>query len=114
MPRISIQSAKAKGRRLQQAVRDLLLSIRPQLEPDDVRSCPMGSQGADIILSPAGKRALPYSVECKAKANGFTPVYAALEQAERGDGLTPVAFMKQDRRPIVVAMYADDWLKLIT
>lgn len=73
----------------------------------------MGSQGADVQLSPAAKRLVPISPECKARANGFSPVYDALEQADRGDGLAPAAFLKQDRRRILVAMYADDWIALM-
>ncbi len=45
-------SAKAKGRRLQQTVRDKILSLFPTLELDvDVRSAIMGETGEDIKLS---------------------------------------------------------------
>ena len=110
---ISIQAAKAKGRKLQQLVRDAILAAFPELEPGDAISCPMGSQGQDIILSPAAKRIIPFSIECKARAKGFTPLYEALEQAERDDGLMPVAIVKQDRRAPLVVMSLGDWLKLI-
>ena len=46
-------SAKAKGRRLQQKVRDLLLETFTELEPDDIRSTSMGVSGEDLQLSPA-------------------------------------------------------------
>ena len=46
------RSAKNKGKRLQNKVRDLLLETFNQLEPDDVRSAIMGEQGEDIKLSP--------------------------------------------------------------
>lgn len=90
----------------------MALRMCPSLEPDDIKSCPMGSAGADLILSPAAKQAFPFSVECKAKATGFSPLYAALKQAERGDHLTPIAFVKQDRQRAIVAMYADDFERL--
>ena len=59
------QSAKAKGRKLQQWVRDLILETWNELEPDDVRSTSMGAGGEDLQLSPAARRKFGYSVECK-------------------------------------------------
>jgi len=61
----TVQSRKQKGRRLQQAVRDLILENFKELEPDDVRSTPMGVSGTDVQLSPAARRLFPYSTECK-------------------------------------------------
>jgi hypothetical protein len=55
---ISTASAKSKGRKLQQTVRDAVLAQYPDLTEDDVRSCPMGSNGEDIQLSTAAKAAL--------------------------------------------------------
>lgn len=57
-------SAKSKGRRAQQDVRDLLLEVSG-LHPDDIRSTPMGSCGEDIMLSPAARAVFPWSIECK-------------------------------------------------
>lgn len=62
------QSAKAKGRRLQQEVRDALRSIGSAygLEDGDIESRSMGAAGTDIILSPAAKRVFGrYAIECK-------------------------------------------------
>ena len=42
------QSAKAKGRRLQQIVCQDLLELFPSLEADDIRSTSMGCNGEDI------------------------------------------------------------------
>ena len=58
------QSAKAKGRRLQQSVAaDLQQAF--SLEPDDVRSTSMGANGEDVLLSSAAREKFPYSIECK-------------------------------------------------
>ena len=58
------RSAKAKGRRLQQKVRDLLLEkFSEELEPDDIRSAIMGESGEDLKLSPAARKLIPYSFE---------------------------------------------------
>ena len=61
------RSAKNKGKRLQNSVRDLLLETFNQLEPDDIRSAIMGESGEDIKLSPAARKIIPYSFECKIK-----------------------------------------------
>ena len=50
-------SAKAKGRKLQDLVRDKLLEkFKNYLEEDDIKSAIMGETGEDIKLSPAAKR----------------------------------------------------------
>ena len=59
------RSAKNKGKRLQNDVRDLILETFTELEPDDVRSTTMGDSGEDILLSPAARKLFPFSVECK-------------------------------------------------
>lgn len=109
---ISTSAAKAKGRKLQQHVRDAILAIFPQLEPDDVRSCAMGSQGADIQLSPAAARAFPYSVECKARAK-IALVYDALDQATGQNDRTPIAVIKADRKRPLVVVDLDTFMDLI-
>jgi len=58
------QSAKQKGRLLQQWVRDKLLEYAPELEPDDIKSTSMGAGGEDVQLSPAARKMYPYQIEC--------------------------------------------------
>ena len=59
------KSVKAKGRRFQQYVRDMLLLRAPSLKPDDVRSTSMGVTGPDIQLSTAAKMVYPWAIEIK-------------------------------------------------
>lgn len=108
---ISTSSAKAKGRNLQKKVRDEILARYPDLTEDDVRSCPMGSQGEDIQLSSAGKVAFPYSVECKARAK-IALVYDALAQAKSQNDLTPLAVIKADRKEALVVLSLTDFMAL--
>ncbi|KQS01513.1 hypothetical protein ASG11_17825 [Sphingomonas sp. Leaf357] len=109
---MKVSSAKAKGRKLQQAVRDTILDAFPDLEPDDCRSCAMGSNGEDIQLSPAAARAFPFSVECKARA-GIALVYDALGQAKTHSKRTPIAVIKADRKRPLVVIDLDDFMKLV-
>ena len=58
-------SKKAKGRKLQDFVRDKLRGLFNNLEEDDIKSAIMGESGEDIKLSPAARKLIPYSFECK-------------------------------------------------
>lgn len=58
-------SAKAKGRRHQQRIRDDLLKTFSHLSEDDVRSTSMGASGEDILLSARAQQDIPLSIEAK-------------------------------------------------
>ena len=58
------QSAKAKGRRFQQWVRDQLIE-KLNVHPEDVESRSMGAGGEDLIMARAAREKFPYSIECK-------------------------------------------------
>ena len=106
------QSAKAKGRKLQQMVRDLILETFTELEPDDVRSTSMGAGGEDLQLSPAARRKFPYSVECKnvEKLN----VWGAYEQAEANSGdHEPLLMMKKNRKKPLVVIDLEAFVELL-
>ncbi len=72
----------------------------------------MGSGGTDIILTPAAKRVHPYSYEAKAHANGFAKAYAAIDQANRNDGLMPVAVVQHDRAKPLAILHLDNLREL--
>ena len=58
------QSAKAKGRRLQQWIRDQLIE-KLLVDEQDVESRSMGASGEDLIMARDARRKFPYSIECK-------------------------------------------------
>lgn len=107
------RSAKAKGRKLQTEVKQLILDAFPLLEEDDVKPAIMGESGEDIKLSPAARKLFPYSVECKntEKLN----IWSALEQAETNtkDGLNPIVFFRRNRSKTYVVMEAEHFLSLV-
>lgn len=78
--KVSIQSGKAKGRIGQQDIVKILLKTFTELTEDDLRSCPMGSQGEDILMSTAARRVLPWNIEVK-RGKAFNLV-KALKQAD--------------------------------
>jgi len=109
--RISVQSAKAKGRNLQKWTRDKLLEFSDGLEPDDVKSTSMGAGGEDVQLSPAARRQWPISIECKAKkAFAF---YKDYDQAKANcpDGAEPILVCKGDRKKPMVIVDAEYFFK---
>ena len=58
-------SAKAKGRRACQKLREELLKAFPELQPKDIRVTPSGVTGEDLLLSPKAEQVFPYVVEVK-------------------------------------------------
>ena len=112
--RIKVSSAKAKGRRLQQWVRNYLHSNLKGIEKDDVTSTPGGVNGPDIGLSPLARKLFPWTVECKSRSS-FS-IYEALEQAERNliKNTKPIAILKGDRKQPLALLYAEDLLEILT
>ena len=105
-------SKKAKGRKLQDSVRDKLLSCFPFLEQDDIKSAIMGESGEDIKLSPAARKAIAYSFECKNQER--LNIWASLQQAEdNSSDRTPVLAFKRNRSETYIAIEIDKFLKLI-
>ena len=106
-------SAKAKGRSFQQALMRLLLAKFPQLEKDDVTSRSMGAGGEDLLLSPAARKLIPYSFECKSIARFAGHTYMEQAQANTPAGIKPVAVVKANHKKPVVIIYLDDFMELL-
>lgn len=68
-------SNKAKGRKGQQDVVKILLKTFTELDSDDLRSCPMGSQGEDVLMSPLARTVIPWNIEVK-RGKAFNMVKA--------------------------------------
>ena len=94
-------SAKSKGRRLQKWFTDLLIE-RLHLNPEDLESRPMGSQGEDVILGSQSRLEFPYSVECKNQE--AVNIWKAYDQADANSGIyEPLVVIKRNRsKPLVV------------
>ena len=111
--RITVQSAKGKGRRLQQFVRDKILDLfKEELEPDDVRSTSMGASGEDVQLSPLARRKFPFSIETKnqEKLNLWTALIQA--EANAKDNI-PLLVFKRNRSKAYACLELDDFFKII-
>ena len=101
-------SRKAKGRRLQRAVRQDLIE-HLGIDPGDILSTGMGQSGCDLYLSPAARAQFPFGVECKAQERIALPEW--WKQCTRNaaaEGLAPLLVLKQSRRePLAVLRWSD-------
>ncbi len=111
------QSAKAKGRRLQQQFRDLLIE-ELKIHPEDIESRSMGAGGEDLIMARAAREKFPYSIECKhvEKLN----VWEAYKQAKEnsvpnrlsGNQYEPIVVMKKNNHKTLVVLDAEYFVKI--
>ena len=106
------RAAKAKGRTLQNWVRDKLLALFCTQYPEfsitteDIKSQTMGMVGEDIIITPHTRKYHPYSYECKnvEKLN----VWAAFDQCikNKPSNTAGILVIKRNRIEPLVVM---DW-----
>jgi len=104
------QSAKAKGRKLQQWVRDQIIE-QLEVHPEDIESRSMGAGGEDLIMARAARERFPFSVECKnvEKLN----VWDAYEQAKSNSkDHEPIVVMKKNQKKPLVVVDADFFISL--
>jgi len=104
------QSAKAKGRKLQQWVRDQIIE-QLEVHPEDIESRSMGAGGEDLIMARAARQKFPFSVECKnvEKLN----VWEAYEQAKSNSkDHEPIVIMKKNQKKPLVVVDADFFISL--
>lgn len=105
------QSAKAKGRKLQQMTRDIILERNPELESDDVRSTSMGAGGEDVQLSSAARKLVPFQIECKNKQE--IAVCNWFDQAKEHGPHEPLLVVKQDHGEPLAILKAEVFFDLI-
>ena len=111
------QSAKAKGRRLQQQFRDLLIE-KLDIHPEDIESRSMGAGGEDLVMARAAREKFPFSIECKnvEKLN----VWEAYNQAKEnsvpsrlaGNEYEPIVVMKKNNQKALVVLDAEKFVEI--
>ena len=109
--KMKVGSGKAKGRRLQQWMRDLLIE-KLDIHPEDIESRPMGSQGEDLIMSRAAREKFPFSIEAKNQES--LNVWRAWEQALANSGkYDPILVIKKNNVKPLVVVDAEYFVNLI-
>ena len=108
--KVKTQSAKAKGRRFQQWVRDQLIEIL-DVHPEDVESRSMGSGGEDLIMARAARSKFPYSIECKNQES--VNVWKSYAQAKGNAGeYEPLVVLKRNNTKPLVLLDAEYFIAL--
>ena len=106
------RSRKAKGRVLQNKVREILLENFEELEPDDIKTAVMGESGEDIHMSPAARRLIPLSIECKNQES--LNIWKSHEQAEENCGdHTPCVVFKRNRSKTYISLEFDKFIEIL-
>jgi|TARA_B100000745_G_C20111173_1_gene380297 hypothetical protein len=95
------QSAKSKGRKLQQWMRNLLIE-KLEIHQEDIESRSMGAGGEDLIMARAARAKFPLSIECKNQEK--VNVWEAYKQAEENSkSYEPIVVIKRNNsKPLVV------------
>ncbi len=95
------QSAKAKGRKLQQWMRNLLIE-KLEVHPEDIESRSMGVGGEDLIMARAAREKFPHSIECKNQEK--VNIWESYKQAEENSkDYEPIVVIKRNNsKPLVV------------
>jgi hypothetical protein len=94
-------SAKNKGRKFQQWVRDKLIEVL-DIDPQDIESRSMGAAGEDLMLARSARELFPFSIECKnVERLNFWDAY---KQAQENAGdHEPIVFVKRNhQKPLVL------------
>tara|TARA_A100001011_G_C14262085_1_gene822917 strand:+ start:115 stop:456 length:342 start_codon:yes stop_codon:yes gene_type:complete len=104
------QSAKAKGRRLQQWFRDQLIE-KLEVHPEDIESRSMGAGGEDLIMARAARKKFPYSIECKNQEK--LNVWESYSQAvDNCNNYEPVVVIKRNNHKALVVVDAEYFVGL--
>ena len=104
------QSAKAKGRKLQQWMRDLLIE-KLDVHPEDIESRSMGAGGEDLIMARSARKKFPYSIECKNQEK--VNIWDAYKQAEENSkNYEPIVILKRNNTKPLVLIDADYFVNL--
>ena len=107
------KSRKAKGRRLQNYVRDRILKTFRHLKSKDVVCVENFAPGPDIILSKTARKLCPYSWEIKNQEKMKT-IYNFYKQSKKNAGkFEPVVVMKRNSRDPLVVIDFEHFLELI-
>ena len=95
-------------------VRDKLrAAFSSSLEEDDIKSQTMGMTGEDIVLSPAARKLIPYSIECKNVER--LNVWQCIKQTESNvqEDCNPALIIKRNQTDTYVIIPLELWISII-
>jgi len=112
--RISIKSAKAKARKLQDWVAEQVSIITgiPWGKDCDIEGRPMGQAGVDLILHGRAKELFPFSVEDRWQETWAIPQWIRDSKDNQAKGTDWLLFCKRSHDKPVVIMDAGVFFRL--
>ena len=113
--KISISSAKAKGRNLQQWVCKKISELLdiPWGKDELIASREMGQPGTDVRLVGEAQERFPFSVECKWQESWSVLAWIKQAQENQKAGTDWLLIMKKNRIKPVVVMDAERFFELL-
>jgi hypothetical protein len=112
--KISVQSAKAKGRKLQQWTANMISRVTglPWGKDELIASREMGQSGVDVRLVGVAKMLFPYSVECKAQEKWQIHEWIKQARENEMENTTWLLVAKRNHEKPIVAMDAERFFML--
>ncbi len=112
--KISVQSAKAKGRKLQQWTANLISRVThlPWGKDELIASREMGQSGVDVRLIGEAKQLFPFSVECKAQEKWSIHEWIKQAQENEMENTAWLLIAKRNHEKPIMAMDAEKFFML--
>ena len=107
------KSRKAKGRILQNLVRDKIVKLFGVLGKDDIRTSLMSEQGADVkLISLTARKLFPYDTETKNREE-YRTIYKHYKHACKHGNLEPLLCLKMNRQKTLAVIDLDHFIELL-
>ena len=97
------QSRKAKGRFLQNLVKNRMLKLFPALTKNDIRCARIGENGSDVkLLSLTARKLFPYNIETKNRET-YKTIFKHYRQSGKHGSLERLLVIKSNRtKPLAI------------
>ena len=107
------KSRKAKGRILQNLVRDKVQKLFPSLGKDDIRTSLMSEAGADVkLISLMARKLMPYDIETKNREE-YKTIYKHFKHACKHGNSQPLLVIKMNRENPLAVIDLDHFMELL-
>ena len=107
------KSRKAKGRILQNLVRDKVQKLFPSLKKDDIRTSLMSETGADVkLISLMARKLMPYDIETKNREE-YKTIYKHYKHACKHGNSQPLLVIKMNRENPLAVIDLDHFMELL-
>ncbi len=108
------KSRKAKGRILQNLVRDKVQKLFPSLGRDDIRTSLMSENGADVkLISLMARKLMPYDIETKNREE-YKTIYKHYDHAKGHGNTEPLLVIKMNRESPLAVIDLDHFFELLS